>query len=165
MKIDINKLFDANEVVIKDDVSKIDDVLEYEQILLSVSKMIIKYRKDNKLTQEDLAKTLKVNQVMISKLERGNYNPTLKFLYRMSKTLTKSSDFFINILKDIITSLYKSKNIGYTIQFKKYETYKYNLNKVKDNITYLVYEYNENDNNDNGGIVYENSDSKFSNIG
>ena len=165
MKIDINKLFDANEVVIKDDVSKIDDVLEYEQILLSVSKMIIKYRKDNKLTQEDLAKTLKVNQVMISKLERGNYNPTLKFLYRMSKTLTKSSDFLINILKDIITSLYKSKNIGYTIQFKKYETYKYNLNKVKDNITYLVYEYNENDNNDNGGIVYENSDSKFSNIG
>ena len=85
MKIDLNKLFDANQIEIKSDVSNIDDVLEYEQLLLSISKTITKYRKDNKLTQKELAKILDINQVMISKLERGNYNPTIKLLHTMSK--------------------------------------------------------------------------------
>ena len=154
MNIDMNKLFDANEIEIKDDVSNIDEALEYEQILLSISKTIAKYRNDNSLTQKDLAKILNINQVMISKLERGNYNPTVKLLYSISRKLTKSSDLFINMLKDIITNLYKSKNIAYTIHFKKYETYKYNVNSKKsDNITYLVNEYNNKDNY--GGIIYE----------
>lgn len=151
MKINLNKLFDANEIEIKEDVSNIDNVLEYEQILLSISKTITNYRRENSLTQIDLAKKLKINQVMISKLERGNYNPTMKLLYNISRKLTKSSDLFINMLKDIITNLYKSRNIAYTIQFKKYETYKYKDNK-KDNITYLVNEYNNKDNY--GGMIY-----------
>ena len=151
MKINLDKLFDANEIEIKEDVSNIDNVLEYEQILLSISKTITNYRRENSLTQIDLAKKLKINQVMISKLERGNYNPTMKLLYNISRKLTKSSDLFINMLKDIITNLYKSRNIAYTIQFKKYETYKYNDNK-KDNITYLVNEYNNKDNY--GGMIY-----------
>lgn len=153
MNIDINKLFDANEIEIKEDVSNIDEVLEYEQILLSISKTIVKYRNDNNLTQKELAKILENNQVMISKLERGNYNPTVKLLYNISRKLTKSSDLFINMLKDIITNLYKSRNISYTIQFKKYETYKYNVsNKESDNITYLVNEYNNKENY--GGMIY-----------
>lgn len=152
MKIDIEKLFDANDIEIKEDVSNIDEVLEYEQVLLSISESIIKYRKENNLTQKDLAKILGNNQVMVSKLERGNYNPTIKLLYSISRKLTKSSDMFINLLKDIITNLYKSKNIGYTIQFKKYETYKFNTNNNKDNITYLVNDYNNEDNY--GGMVY-----------
>ena len=111
MNIDRNKLFDANKIEIKEDVSNIDEVLEYEQILLSISKTIVKYRKDNNLTQKQLAKVLGINQVMISKLERGNYNPTVKLLYNISRKLTKSSDFFINTLNDIINNLYKGKNI------------------------------------------------------
>lgn len=150
MKIDLNKLVDTNQIEITNDVSKIDNVLEYEQILLSISKAIIKYRKDNKLTQNDLAKILDINQVMISKLEKGNYNPTIKLLHTISRKLTSSSDLFINMLKDIITSLYKSRNIGYTMQFNKYETYQYNINKMnRDNITYLV-----SNNNEYGGMVY-----------
>lgn len=163
MNIDMNKLFDANEIEIKEDVSNIDEVLEYEQILLSISKTIAKYRNDNKLTQKELAKILENNQVMISKLERGNYNPTIKLLYTISRKLTKSSDLFINMLKEIITNLYKSKNISYTIQFKKYETYKYNVNtKKSDNITYLVNEYNNKE--DCGGMIYGeiNSTSRLS---
>ena len=66
------------------------------------------------------------------------------------------------MLKDIITNLYKSKNISYTVQFKKYETYRYNVNNKKsDNITYLVNEYKK----DNyGGKIYGeiNSTSGFS---
>lgn len=149
MKIDLNKLFDANQIEIKSDVSKIDDVLEYEQLLLSISNTITKYRKDNKLTQKELAKILDINQVMISKLERGNYNPTIKLLHTMSRKLTNSSDLFINMLKDMITNLYKSKNIGYTIQFNKYETYKNINGNNKDNITYLV-----SNNNEYGGMIY-----------
>ena len=95
MEIDMDKLFDANKIEIKEDVSSIDEVLEYEQILLSISKTIAKYRRDNILTQKELAKILGINQVMISKLERGNYNPTVKLLYNISRKLTKSSDLLI----------------------------------------------------------------------
>ena len=110
MKINMNNLFDANSIEIKEDVSNIDTVLEYEQILLSISKTIMNYRTTHKLTQEELAKDLNVNQVMISKLERGRYNPTVKLLYNISRKLTNSSDLFIDTLKDIITNLYKTKN-------------------------------------------------------
>ena len=99
MKINLNNLFDANSIEIKSDVSKIDEVLEYEQILLSISKAIINYRKINHITQKELAKILAVNQTMISKLERGKYNPTIKLLYTISRKLTKSSDFFYKYFK------------------------------------------------------------------
>ena len=157
MSIDLNKLFNAKEIEIEENVSNIDDVLEYEQILLSISKTIIEYRKKNNLTQKDLAKILNNNQVMISKLERGNYNPTIKLLYKISRKLTDSSDLLVDMLKDIITNLYKSKSIQYTIQFKKYETYKYNTEKKKNNITYLVNEYSNKDNY--GGMVYGEIDN------
>ena len=64
MNIDINKLFDKNEIEIKEDVSNIDEVLEYEQILLSISKTIAQYRNDNNLTQKELAEILENNQVI-----------------------------------------------------------------------------------------------------
>ena len=95
MKININNLYDTNKEIIKNDVSDIDEVLEYEQILLSISKTITNYRAKNNLTQKELAEKLDVNQVMISKLEKGNYNPTIKILYTMSRKLTKTSDLFI----------------------------------------------------------------------
>lgn len=151
MKIKEEKLFDANAYEITDDVSAIDEVLEYEQILLSVSKSIINYRKNNNLTQKELADSLNMNQAMISKIEKGTYNPTLKILYTFSRKLTKSSNFFINILKDIISNLYKSKNIKYSMHYQIVETYK--SSKPKDNITYL----NPNNNNNKeyyGGMVY-----------
>ena len=98
MKINEKKLFNVNDLEIQEDVSSIDDVLEYEQILLSVSKSIKNYRKEKNLTQKKLANSLDMNQVMISKIERGNYNPTMKLLHTISRKLTKSSDLFIDIL-------------------------------------------------------------------
>lgn len=150
MKINKEKLFNANSYEITSDVSAIDEVIEYEQILLSVSKSIVNYRKDNNLTQEKLAKSLDMNQTMISKIERGNYNPTLKLLYTISRKLTNSSNLFINILKDIITNLYKNKDIQYSLQFNAVETYK--NTKYKNNITYL--NTNGNNKNNYGGMVY-----------
>lgn len=107
MSINKEKLFDANSFEIKEDVSEIDEILEYEQILLSISKSITKYRKEKNLTQKQLAEKLNENQVMISKLERGNYNPTIKLLYDLSRKLTGSSELFIGVLKDIISNLNK----------------------------------------------------------
>ena len=111
MQINVNNLFDANSIKIDQDTSSIDDILDYEQVLLCISRAITNYRINNNLTQEELAKKLNVNQVMISKLERGNYNPTIKMLYNISQKLTNSSSLFIDLLKDIITNLYKTKNI------------------------------------------------------
>ena len=133
MKINEKNLFDANSVAITEDVSKIDEVLNYEEILLSISKSIMNYRKTNHLTQEKLAHKLKMDQTMISKIERGNYNPTIKLLYTISVKLTKSTDLFIDVLKDIIRSLYKSKNIKYQL----YETYEYMNNQSNGKVTYL----------------------------
>ena len=156
MKIDKNKLFDANNITINADVSTIDNVLEYEQILLIISKTILKYREMHNLTQKELAQKLNVNQVMISKLERGNYNPTIKLLHSISRKLSNSSDLFISMLKDIIISLYKSQNITYSMKFKRYEIYQ---NNNKDNITYLVC---DNYNTRNGGkMVYGKINSRF----
>ena len=157
MKINEKNLFNINDLEITKDVSAIDEVLEYEQILLSVSKSIKNYRKKNNLTQNKLAKSLNMNQVMISKIERGNYNPTMKILHTISRKLTKSSDLFIDILKDIITSLYKTKDIGYSLQFQKVEIYNNKKKNSKNNITYLV----KNDNSDNyGGMVYGDINGK-----
>ena len=90
MEINFDNLFSANDIKIKEDVSNIDTILDYEQILLVISKSIINYRIKNGLTQKELANKLQVNQVMISKLERGRYNPTVKLLYNISRKLTKS---------------------------------------------------------------------------
>ena len=157
MKVDTNKLFDAKSIPIKENVSNIDTVLEYEQILLAVSKAILHYRKEYNLTQKELAKKLNVNQVMISKLEKGNYNPTIKLLHSISRKLTDSSTLFIDMLKDIIVSLYKSQNIKYSLQFQKYETYQYGL---KNNITYLV--CNTSNTKKGGKIIYGKINNKFS---
>ena len=153
--MDNNNLFDAKSIEITEDVSNIDEILEYEQILLSISKSIINYRKINDLTQKQLAEMLKVRQSMVVKLERGNYNATMKLLYSISRKLTDSSELFIEMLRDMITNLYKSKNIKYNMQYNIYETYTYN----NDNITYL-----NNIKEGYGGTFYGevNSTSKFS---
>jgi ribosome-binding protein aMBF1 (putative translation factor) len=48
---------------------------------------IIKKRIASKMSQKDLAKKLGTKQSAISRLESGNYNPTLSFLKKLSTTL------------------------------------------------------------------------------
>ncbi|MFI5205475.1 MAG: multiprotein-bridging factor 1 family protein, partial [Candidatus Paceibacterales bacterium] len=48
---------------------------------------IIKKRLENKLTQAQLAKKLGTKQSAISRLEQGSYNPSLKFLKKVSAAL------------------------------------------------------------------------------
>ncbi|KKW22350.1 MAG: Helix-turn-helix domain protein [Parcubacteria group bacterium GW2011_GWA2_51_12] len=49
--------------------------------------MIIQKRLKQGLTQKQLAKKAGTRQPVISRLERGTYNPTVKFLHRIADAL------------------------------------------------------------------------------
>lgn len=57
---------------------------EYEII-----KQIIKARGDLNLTQKELAERIGIKQSNISRLESGDYNPSLDFLKKVAKGLGK----------------------------------------------------------------------------
>ncbi len=60
------------------------DELEWEFRLVE---MIIKKRIKENLTQTQLAKKMGITQPVISKLESGNYNPSIRFLHKIAKAL------------------------------------------------------------------------------
>ncbi|KKP86857.1 MAG: transcriptional regulator, XRE family [Parcubacteria group bacterium GW2011_GWC1_35_8] len=53
----------------------------------SIIRAILRKRIESKMSQKDLAKKLGTKQSAISRLESGNYNPTLSFLKKLSSTL------------------------------------------------------------------------------
>ena len=55
MAIDYKKLFNPDDFNISEDMSEIDEILEFEEILFTISKAIINYRKENHLTQKEFA--------------------------------------------------------------------------------------------------------------
>lgn len=57
---------------------------EYEII-----KQILKARSELNLTQKELAERIGIKQSNISRLESGNYNPSLDFLKKVAKGLGK----------------------------------------------------------------------------
>ena len=57
---------------------------EYELI-----KQIIRIRNEQKLTQQELADRTGTKQSNISRLEKGEYNPSLKFLKKSAQGLGK----------------------------------------------------------------------------
>lgn len=63
------------------------ELFELDDLLVDISLKIINYRIDNEITQRQLAKTLGISQAMVSKLESGEYNPTVEQLWKVSKKL------------------------------------------------------------------------------
>lgn len=59
----------------------IDEVTKQEfelsDILVDIACKIINYRLDNNITQKELADRLNITQAMVSKLESGEYNPSI----------------------------------------------------------------------------------------
>ena len=70
------------------------------RIYYQISKKIIGYRKVNKLSQKKLAGILGVGQSMVSKLESGEYNPTIEQLWKISHKLGWKFDIIINIMDE-----------------------------------------------------------------
>ena len=58
---------------------------------------IREYRKEQKITQEDLAAMVEVTRQTINSLEQGRYNPSLELAYKITKALKKGriEDVFI----------------------------------------------------------------------
>jgi transcriptional regulator with XRE-family HTH domain len=60
---------------------------ELDDILYDISMKIFEFRIKNNLTQKQLAEKLGITQSMVSKLESGQYNPTVEQLWKISKKL------------------------------------------------------------------------------
>lgn len=66
---------------------KLKNEMELDSILVDLACKIINYRIENNLTQKNLAEKLEITQAMVSKIERGDYNPSVEFLFNISKKL------------------------------------------------------------------------------
>lgn len=161
MSINYDKLFNSKII---EDMTDVDSILEYEDILFAISEKIITYRKENNLTQKDLAKILEVNQTMISKLESGRYNPTFKVIYNISRKLENSCNMFIDILDNIKERLCKmyikeyKNNVNFNDIAKKYTF------KTIDNTNLIKINYDDNYNIE-GDCDYEKCTSPLPDAG
>lgn len=65
---------------------------EYEKLRprYEAVEQIIKARKEQNLTQSELAKRVGTQKSNISRLESGNYNPSLDFLTKVAESLGKN---------------------------------------------------------------------------
>lgn len=66
--------------------------VEYEKLRprYEAVKQIIRARKEQNITQAELAKRVGTQKSNISRLESGNYNPSLDFLSKVAESLGKS---------------------------------------------------------------------------
>ncbi len=64
---------------------------EYDALepIYEIKSQIIKLRNEQGLSQKDLAELIGTKQSAISRLESGNYNPSLDFLSRVAHALGK----------------------------------------------------------------------------
>lgn len=70
------------------DVSSVaKEMYALDDILYDLSVKLIEFRFERNLKQKDLAKILDVSQAMVSKLESGEYNPTVELLWKISKKI------------------------------------------------------------------------------
>lgn len=85
---------------IKEDLLKDEDFrAEYERLRprYEAIEQIIKARKAQNITQAELAKRVGTQKSNISRLESGNYNPSLDFLIKVADALGKRLSIHLNI--------------------------------------------------------------------
>lgn len=77
---------------IKNDLMKDEEFKkEYDRLRprYEIISQIIEIRKEEHMTQEELAKRVGTQKSNISRLESGNYNPSLDFLVKVAHSLGK----------------------------------------------------------------------------
>jgi len=101
----INKeqLVDAKSIFDESD-EKFKKELEIELLLVNIASEFINYRISKSISQKELAKMLDITQAMVSKLESGDYNPSVKFLCEVSQKL--GWDISININSHLESDIY-----------------------------------------------------------
>ena len=72
--------------------------IEYEKLKprYEAIEQIIKARKEQNITQAELAKRVGTQKSNISRLESGNYNPSLDFLIKVAESLGKTLSVQLN---------------------------------------------------------------------
>ncbi len=63
------------------------ELFELDDLLYNFSITLFDYRNNRNMNQKQLAEILNVSQAMISKLESGEYNPSLAQLWKIAKKL------------------------------------------------------------------------------
>ena len=79
--VDVNTFFENED----DEFKK---AMELEDMLVDIACEFINYRAANDLTQRELAEKLQITQAMVSKLESGEYNPTVRMLFEIAEKLS-----------------------------------------------------------------------------
>ncbi len=74
--------------------------LEILSIMTDIAAALVNYRVDNGLSQRDLADLLGCSQAMISKIERGDYNFTIRKLFDVVRKLKGSISVEIDFSND-----------------------------------------------------------------
>ncbi len=66
--------------------------ITHKDILLKFGQKMQKVRQDQGVTQEELAARLSMHRTYIGLIERGQRNPTIRTLYKISKALKVSAE-------------------------------------------------------------------------
>lgn len=88
-----------------------------EDLLVDIACEFINFRVKNKMSQKDLAEKLQITQAMVSKLESGEYNPTVKMLFEIAQKL--SWKFNIQFESDIKSEACNQKISKYAQETKQ----------------------------------------------
>ena len=78
---------EAKKIILRD--KQVKEELENNEAEYKIIEEIIMARRENNLTQKGLAELIGTKQSNISRLESGNYNPTLEFLNKIAKAVGK----------------------------------------------------------------------------
>ena len=82
-----------NELMMDEDFRKEYDKLKPRYEIIA---QIIESRKEQNMTQAELAKRVGTQKSNISRLESGNYNPSLDFLIKVARSLGKELSVRMN---------------------------------------------------------------------
>jgi len=77
----------AKEIILKN--KEIQNELELNKTEYKIIEEIIMARREKNLTQRELAELIGTRQSNISRLESGNYNPSLDFLQKIASAMDK----------------------------------------------------------------------------
>ena len=77
----------AKEIILKN--KEVQKELEINAAEYKIIEEVIMARREKNLTQKELAELIGTRQSNISRLESGNYNPTIDFLQKIASAMDK----------------------------------------------------------------------------
>lgn len=92
---------------------------ELDDILYNISMKIFDYRISKGWTQKLLAEKLGIKQSMVSKLESGEYNPTVEQLWKITKKLGWIFEITLKDKEELETNVWENINENFNESLSK----------------------------------------------